>query len=362
MSTVINASGAGLAGTPINIGATLDIVMDRSLGDLDDSEFEVRAFELNIGAPVDPYFDFVSTIGWHEGEFELEEAWVSTVIGNMKYQFGRELVPFGYLNRVHEHDFPQVDQPFVIEGLTTDHGLIGDGGHVEYLAPFINPTLTVNLGIYENILHSIGRRIDGYPVVGRIQSFYQSPMGRHSVLAGLSRTSSIGDRDRMASRLSDDGAGNMITTDRRAVGKIENLTGFDVKYHWSPGGQTYRGLHVGGEYLHARYQPYLNHQLYLTDPDFQPGEDKGFYAYAQWNPDRFWGYGYRYDRSDVLFHRANNDASITAHSIYGEWRPTEFSRIRLQYQQVNDSRLDDLDHRVMLQGVFFIGWHPPHRF
>ena len=349
--------GAGLVGSPINLGAALDVVLEVPLRDPDESEFETRAFEINIGAPVDPYFDFLTTFSWHEGEFDLEEAWVSVVLpGSLKLQFGRELLPFGYLNRRHEHDFPQVDPPHVIEELTTDHGFIGDGGHLEYIAPFMNPTLTLILGIYDNIQHSVGRRIDGFPVVGRVQSYVQSSDGRHSVLGGASYLTSVGDKDPFEGRLDSEG----LTDDRRVRGKIDYVFGLDLKYRFLTGGTTYQGLTLGAEYLHISYDAYENHADYV--PGLDAGSDAGFYVYADWDFSRFHGVGYRYDHTDVLFSSLLDDAKIEAHSVYYQWRGTEFSRIRVQYQYLEDDREDESEHLVMLQGTYFIGWHPPHRF
>lgn len=351
------SSGKGLAGTPLNIGAGVDIVLEVPLREPDDSEFEVRAFELNIGAPVDPYFDMLVTVSWHEGEIDVEEAWVSTVLpGNMKLQFGREFIPFGYLNRVHEHDFPQVDQPYVIEGLTTDHGFIGDGGHLEYVAPFFNPTLTLIAGIYNHIEHSVGRRIDGFPVLGRAQTFLQSPNGRHSLLAGASYLSSVGNKDPMEDRLNDEG----FTRDNRARGKMDYTMGLDLRYKFLTGTKTYRGLTLGAEFLKVSYDAYENHADYVAGLD--AGSDEGFYIYADWDFDRFHGIGYRYDLTDVLFSSLEDNARIEAHSIYYQWRATEFSRFRIQYQYAQDDREDDSEHLVLFQGTYFIGWHPPHRF
>lgn len=356
-------SGAGQGGpgqTPLNIGASLDLVGGVFSEDNDEGqkgEFELRAFELNIGAPVDPYWDMFVAFGYHEGEFDLEEAWVSTVLPfNFKLTVGRELLPFGYLNRKHEHDFPQIDQPYVIEGLTTDHGMIGDGGHIEYLTPLINPTLTLSVGAYQDIGHSVGRRIDGTPVVSRAHSYFQSPGGNHELLIGGSFLTGFGGRDRMEDRLDDAGE----TDDDRALGKTKFLAGFDFKYRYTPGGQTYRGLTIAGEYLYADYDPYENHTDF--DPNDNLGSDHGLYAYVQWDFNRFRGAGYRFDYTDVLFSYQIDSKKLTAHSVYGIWRATEFSMLKVQYQYVDDPREDKAEHRGLIQGVFFLGWHPPHRF
>ncbi len=356
------SQSGGLAGTPLNIGACLDFVTVVPSQDLDNTEFEVRAIELNIGAPVDPFFDALTTISWHEGKFDLEEAWISTVLPlNTKLQFGREFIPFGYLNRIHEHDFPQVDQPYVIEGLTTDHGFQGDGAHLEIMAPLINPTLSLTIGAYQNIRHSVGRRMKGTPLTARVSSYIISMDGRHEVLLGGSYLTTRGERSRVRS-----GELHRI----RTLGIIDQIFGADIKYRFSPGGQTYRGLTIGGEYLRKEYDRLDEHLIYDEDtttdaggarPDFDPGTDQGIYVYTHWNFNRFWGVGYRYDLTDVLFGSLHDNEKLTAHSVYGEWRPTEFSRIRAQYQYVTEPG-DDPEHVMLLQGTFFLGWHPPHRF
>ncbi len=356
------ASGGGLFGTPIELGAGLDLVLEAPIDELADTTFEVREFELNIGAPVDPYFYMLATLAYDDGEIGLEEGWVSAILPwNFKLQVGREMTPFGYLNRLHPHDFPQIDPPFVFDNLLTDHGMIGDGGHLEWMAPLINPTLTLNAGIYSRMEHSIGRRMDGVPYQLRAQTYAESGCGGHAVLAGVSYLAVVGDRDFAAGR----------ETDPRARGKVRNIYAADLKYRWGViGRRTGRGLTIGGEFFHVDYERNPDHELYNPDlggdPDAtHPGSDQGFYAYAHWDFDRFWGLGYRFDHSDILFSRLTGDTREIGHSIYGQWWGTEFSRVRLQYQ-LRDTRAagaeSDLEHIVLLQGTYFIGWHPPHRF
>ncbi|MCC5848169.1 MAG: hypothetical protein JJU29_08750 [Verrucomicrobia bacterium] len=351
------ASAQGPGGMPLNFGAAADMVFSAPTRDLEESEFDVRAFEINIGAPVDPYFDFLATLAWEDDEAELEEAWVSTVLPwNLKLKFGREFLPFGNLNPIHEHDYPQVNAPSVHEAFTSDGAMIGDGAHLEYLAPYLNPTLTLIVGVYDEVHGSVGRRIDGFPLLARAQSFYQSPLGEHALMAGASFLTSAGSRDPMEDRLDADG----FTSDDRARGKLDYLFGLDLKYKYSPGITTYQGLVLGAEYLYASYDAYKNHADFT--PGLQVDADSGFYVYAEWNFDRFRGVGYRYDRTDVLFSSLEGGAGMEGHTLYKQWRPTEFSRLRLQYQFADNDLEDETEHTVMLQATFFIGWHPPHRF
>lgn len=348
---------AAFSDFPLNFGATIDMVMTMPVEERNDTDFEIRSFEINIGGPVDPYFDALVTVAWEDGDAELEEAWVSAILPyGFRAVVGRSFIPFGSLNQIHVHDYPQVDVPFVLDGLTTDHGMIGDGGHLEYLLPFESPTLNLFAGVYDRIQHSIGRRIEGFPVIVRAESFAQWDDGAHAVLGGISYLNSFGDKDLMEGR---------NPADPRARGKIDQAFGVDLKYRWNEGSVTGRGVTLGGEYLFFDYERYDAHAI--NDPSSEvfvpgadPGSDNGFYLYGQWDFDRFWGVGYRYDRSDILFSSLESDSKITGHSIYGQWHPTEFSRLRLQYQYRERGNEDE--HIVFLQGTFTLGWHPPHRF
>lgn len=351
-------------GSPLDIGLVIDYVAD--FRERDDNEFNFREIELNLGASVDPYFDAVATIAFEpDGDVEIEEAWASTVLpGNLMAQFGREFIPFGYLNRIHVHDYPQVDIPFALEELTTDHGYIGNGGHLEWLSPLENPTLQLSLGIYDTIEHSVGRRIKGYPVVGRIQSYWESETGDHAVLAGTSALSHLDNRD------------NRNTPDHRTFAQTRYVLGADVRYRWQPTRER-RGLIVGSEVMRQVAQVNLDGREAAVDPDdddaiaLRPYQedaaedgsrvrDWGVYAYAHYDFNPFYGAGYRFDYTDLLL--SDGGSQLVGHSVYGEWRPSEFSRLRLQYQLRDDDRLDDREHRLLLQATLFLGWHPPHTF
>ncbi len=192
----------------------------------------------------------------------------------------------------------------------------------------------------------------------RSQSFFQDDSGSHAVLMGASYLGVAGDRDYAEGRENDD----------RARGKIQHIASVDFKYKWNTGTRTYRGLTLAGEYFFIDYDRNDDHVIYDPqeggDPDLHPGSDQGFYAYIHWDFDRFFGGGYRFDWADVLF-SALEDERHMGHSVYVEWRGTEFSRIRLQYRMTDalagESGMDP-EHALLLQGTFFVGWHPPHRF
>ncbi len=359
--------GQRAMGSPVNLGIVPDFVWDFR-DDLGRSDFGLREVELNFGGAIDPYFEAVLTVSYADDDgFDMEEAYISStyfpgeLLGmNLMAQAGREFIPFGYLNRIHLHDFPQVDPPFVIEELTTDHGFIGNGAHLEWLAPLFNPTFSVSAGFYDSIEHSVGRRIEGRPAVLRLQSYWESQDGNHGFLAGVSGLSGIGRTD-----------GRRPETDYRTVGQTRHVIGADLRYRWSPTGEK-RGLISGTEFL--RQAAKIHRRADADDlrdyqEDFSDGDrirDLGFYAYSQYDFNPFYSAGYRFDYTDLLL--SDGDADLYGHSLYGEYRPSEFSRLRLQYQFrdgdnfIRSDRMASNEHRVLLQATFFLGWHPPHVF
>ncbi len=328
------------------------------LSDEEANEFDAHELEISLGANIDPYFSAVATFEIEDHGAELEEGFLTTQLPyKTQLQFGRQLLPFGYLNDIHSHDYPQVDGPLVLEQLTDGGDLTGEGAHIEWMAPLMNPTLTLTAGAYEKLDNDFSAEIhvnhsnhdddkidlEGRPGLLRAESFWQSQDRNHNILAGVSYISGIGERDQGFDTAS-----------------IQYIGGADLRYRYTPAGDM-RGLTLSGEYL-LRESEFSKE---YSGGDYEAGDkmtDAGFYTYAQWDFDNYWGVGYRYDNTDVA--QSDGDKDLTGNTLYGEWRPTEFSRLRLQYQDIDilDHGEVENDDRIMMQGTFFLGWHPPHEF
>ena len=97
----------------------------------------------------------------------------------------------------------------------------------------------------------------------------------------------------------------------------------------------------------------------------------GWYAQATWKFARSWGTGIRYDMLDsdnkgsepgVLDEAGlvSNGHTPKRASVMVEWVPSEYSRIRLQYNR--DDSYQVSDDQVYLQYTFSIGSHGAHAF
>lgn len=338
----------------LNIGAVLDGVqtVHTDPADNESNNFELRSFEMNVGGAVDPHFDGFATFAFHDGVIELEEGYVITTLpqkfSGAKLVFGKEKLELGYLNRFHGHDFPQLDAPVAFEKLLGAEGVRLEGAHLSWLRP-ASETLALGLqtGFYNGFPedeeddghdHSgLGDQFaDGqrpYHVRGTL--FYESPNMTHGFLLGTSYLDVLDNEVR-----------NEVGSDSSA-----GFTVVDAKYRYRPAGESSQ-LILAGEWYRNEGIPESAPAGSSRTEDFT-----GFYGYTQYDLDRYWGFGYRYGQSEHL----NNDNEVQNNTVYGVYRPSEFSRLRLQAKQNTHPKQPD-ETILGFQGTVFLGWHPAHRF
>jgi hypothetical protein len=351
------------------IGVIFDATYSGGPNVADDAQ--VREVELNIGAPVDPNFDLFFQAAFTPGEIEFEQGYVTARLpANLQARFGLERLPFGGLNATDQDGFPQTDRPHVLQNFFGAEGLSGIGGHIEWLAPWsANPSLSAIIGLYnraqgddddddgflDGTVFNVMTQERGPLVLGRVSTFWESQDAVHALRFGGSVLSDENDR-----------SGATRTT----------VSGIDAKYRWTPGASG-RGVTIAGEYLRHDRQEGPTAAFLANSGKYD--DAAGFYAYGQYDFNRRWSLGYRYDRANSGFPRlpanledANRKNEITANSIYAEWRPSEFSRLRAQYRRDNPNNGNDLngngllndepDDTFMFQFTHLIGWHPAHKF
>lgn len=121
-----------------------------------------------------------------------------------------------------------------------------------------------------------------------------------------------------------------------------------------------------------RGYPFVSWQTEVMKRDYQAGADKdnlddwGLYSQILWGFKKNWIAGIRYGFAD-------GDGASTSYlrdkrsriSPKLTWRPTEFSKIRLQYnydkaEHINNNNEDE--HSIWLQYEFMLGAHPKHKF
>lgn len=121
--------------------------------------FNLRETELAFSASVDPYFDAFAMLAVSEEGIEAEEVYFQTrsLPGGLQVRGGKFLSGIGYANRQHPHQWSFVDQNLTYELLFGGHGLNEKGLQVTWL-----PKLPVYLQLGAEMLQGENEKFANY--------------------------------------------------------------------------------------------------------------------------------------------------------------------------------------------------------
>jgi len=333
--------------------------------------FSLGHSEIVFSSNIDDKFygQFTLAIAEHDNELEveLEEAFFETLSlgGGFTIRGGRFYSALGYLNQQHEHAWDFKDAPLVYRALFGNQYL-DDGLRVSVIMP---TDLFLELGAEA----FSGRR---YPAGGEHQGVgswtaYASIGGdlgvSHSWQAGTSYWSADS-IEREYGAHGHDGAVEIpvFKGDSRIIG-------LNAVYKWAPDG-NYREQNVKLQFEIFQRDDDGSLVLLNSSPlesSSLASRQDGWYAQAIWKFARQWRSGIRYDRLDSDNSGSNigvlDEAGLLGNghtpqraSVMAEWIPSEYSRIRLQYNR--DDSYQVSDDQVYLQYTFSIGSHGAHAF
>jgi hypothetical protein len=328
--------------------------------------FSLREVELSFSGAVDPYFDVWATFGIDDDGIEAEEVYVQTrrFLPGTQVRFGRFLSGIGYLNRQHRHQWDFVDQALPYEALFGQN-LAEVGLQVTWL-----PALPIytqlgfealqgsNALIANQLVEEYPEQLDETPGPRLFTSFLKvSPdLGFSNTLqAGLSfgrsRSHQEADTDGLQAEVFD-GSAWFIATDW--------IWRYDSARQYGE-----RDLAVQGEYI------YRSKTLDLVSPadvGESASRQDGLYAQIVYGVGPRWTAGVRFDaigiRNEVETVAGTTElGTTTRYSANVTFNPTEFSRLRVQY---NYGRVPDAAgariHQVYVQLQMSLGVHGAHAF
>lgn len=334
--------------------------------------FAIGHTEITASTNIDDKFygQITLAIAEHEGETEteLEEAYFETFgLGSgLTVRGGRFFSSVGYVNQQHNHAWDFADAPLVYRGLWGDK-YIDDGVRLNWIAP---TNLYLELGAE---LLSGGR----FPAGGEASSgsgaqVYFMNLGgdinaSHSWQAGISHyTADV--KNRQAGGHDHGGAAETPSF----TGDSE-VNGLNFIYKWAPNGNfKNRHFKLQGEYfaLNEKGDVELEGSMPLETTTYN-GDQKGYYLQAVYQFMPQWRTAIRYDGlksnntgfdADVLEEAGLTNEGIdpTRWSTMLEWVPSEYSRIRLQYNR--DKSYEQTDDQVFLQYTMSLGAHGAHKY
>lgn len=338
---------------------------------LADEGFSLGHSEITLSNNIDDkfYAKFTLAIAEHEGatEVELEEAFFETLAlsDGFTLRGGRFYSALGYLNQQHQHAWDFHDAPLIYSGLFGNQ-YFDDGLRLSYVAP---TDLYVELGaeVFAGGKYPAGGAHSGIGSWVTFVSLGGDINTSHSWQAGISYWS--------ADNVEREYGGHA----HEGVGEVpqfagdSDIVGVNAIYKWAPNGNyNDENLKLQFEYFDREEKGELT--LLNSNPlevSTLNSDQNGWYAQAIWQFVRDWRVGVRYDRADN--DNSGSDSAVLAEaglvssghtperaSIMAEWLPSEYSRIRLQYNR-DDSYLV-ADDQLFLQYTFSMGAHGAHQY
>lgn len=316
--------------------------------------FNFDSAELGFYAPVDPYFNLYATIPVSEDGVEVEEAYFLTT--SLPYGFqlkgGKFKSGFGRINGQHAHVWDFQDLPLPYKAFIEGEGIIEKGLQLTYLPPLPFYTL---LGL--EALQGQNAMLFGP----------DARSGPHAFTAFAKASFDIGDNSTILvgqSVISGSTRTNTIADNAEFRG-TSTLYDTELTYKWKP--STTQSFTLQSEYLYRDQKGDLADLSAATADTLKRSQD-GLYVQGIYQLNR-WRVGARYDlldlfKKDYILAGTQTDFGSRPWRASGmlEFNPTEFSRLRLQYNHDMSARDGRANNELVLQLLFAIGAHGAHPF
>ncbi len=334
--------------------------------------FTAQNLEAVFEGAVDPYFKGLSVLVFQidkhgESFLEVEESYLTTMSlpCNLQVKAGTFFTEFGRLNPTHPHTWDFADQPLVNGRFLGPDGLRNPGARISWLAPLDNYT-----ELFFTVQDSQGGT--AYSFRNTLQDSHGNPIGLFGRTAVDAGVRSMGDmlyvpRATTSFDLTDEQTlllGASAAFGPNSTGSNENtlIYGLDMFWKW-------KSKHADAGF------PFVTWQTEVMERRFEAGADMpanlpaevmnnwGAYSQVGWGFKKRWVAGLRGDYAD------REKYAVDASGLE-RWRlspnltfyPSEFSKIRLQYNYDDILGNNTTEHSVFLQFEFLMGSHGAHKF
>ena len=372
--TVARAGGAYMNvsfDTLMDFGWSTDprVSQDLQLGDHDPQQrgFSLRKAEMAFDGAVDPYLkgfaNVVLKLDDHNNtDIELEEAYLLTTAlpGNLQLKAGQFFAEFGRQNAQHPHVWGFVDEPLIMNRVFGGDGLRNVGTRVSWLAP--TPFYTeFSVGVFNG--------------EGGTSFSFRNPdnaYGRTPVDRGLRGPQDLLYVPRISSSFDLSDAQTLVLGASAAFGPNDSgshtrteIYGVDAYWKWkSP--TAIGGFPFVSWQTEAMFRSYDAGADALVGLPSETLEDYGFYSQILYGFHLGWVAGLRGELvtgnngvNDVNDPLARGDRTRISPNL--TWYPSEFSKLRLQYNYDHGQAFGD-EHSVWMQVEVLLGAHAAHKF
>lgn len=358
--------------------------------------FSIQNVEAVFEGMVDPYFRGQANIVYQlnaagESVFELEEAYLESLSlpGNLQLKVGQFFTEFGRLNPSHPHTWSFVDQPLVNGRMFGADGLRNPGARLSWLLPtpfYSELSFTMQNGQGETA-QSFRSDHGNAVFLGRTHTARNASALRDFIFTPRWQTSwELTDAQTLLV-----GASAAFGANGSDANTETQIYGTDLLWKWKPANHT-KGFpfvtwqteamlrkYQAGAFNNATDDANANLTIDGTERNvfgdasirFVPREtltDYGFYSQVSYGFRPGWVAGARWDFVTSDRAQYENLFGIDAArdtrwrlSPNLTWFPSEFSKIRLQYNYDQRQHIG-VDHSLWLQFEFLLGSHSAHKF
>jgi hypothetical protein len=346
------------------------------VGDHDPQQrgFNARNIELAFDGAVDPYFEGFANIVFkldndNETSVEVEEAFMQTTSlpFNLQLKGGQFFAAFGRLNPTHPHTWDFADTPLVNGLFLGPDGLRGVGAQASWTLPV--PWYSQLIFASQNGRGSTGfsfrnpgdngmffDRITTDREARGLQDFVWIPRFENSF--NLSETQTV-----LA------GVSGAFGSNETGANSRTQIYGADLLYKWksarAEGGFPFVKWQT--EFMYRRFE--AGYGANDSFPVAETFHDWGLYSQVLWGFKKGWVVGIRGDYVHIQNSDYTDDLDRQSRSRISAnltWYPTEFSKLRLQFNHdfleenffLSDREVDSL----FLQFEFILGSHGAHKF
>jgi len=344
--------------------------------------FNFNYSEMYVASTVDPYLDLVGLFHLHRDGFEIEEGYLQTrdLPYNLKLKGGKFYSEFGRLNKQHHHVWNFADAPLIYRAVFGEHNLNETGIQLSWLAPTSFYLLTgfeVFQGDNENNFNRNGFIVNtkkdrsGNNIKindtkkPNLFTFFIKPsfdIGNTSILTGVSYAQG-------KTRIN-----HLEDKKPHALSGDTKIYGFELTTRHTL--DSYRYLLLQSEYIYRKFDG--TKFVYDNDGNLKTQrlekKQAGFYVEGIYKFAQRWRAGLRYDlinKNDVFVNGINKNLpdNMYKYSAMIDFLPSEFSRIRLQYNYDRSLFIRNAgnwerkpNHEIILQFNLAIGAHGAHGF
>ncbi len=350
--------------------------------------FTLQQAELALAGAVDPYFrvdSHITSVIDPEGEtiVELEEAYAtsSSLPYGLQLKTGHYLTEFGRINPVHLHDWDWGDQPVVVSRFFGGDGLRAPGARMSW----VMPTDTYTEAIF-GAQNASGETVKSFlaneevygeePIGGRL--FQERTVRSLEDVLYTARLSQS--RTPTEETVLNYGVSALLGPNATGEDSDTLIYGADFVFLWRPASNDkgWPFFKVQGEWMARVFDAEAQvDDSVLGSPVDIPADtlkDNGGFLQALWGFQRGWSTGLRGE-----YATGSGDSYILATQTFSRdedydradrvrvspilvYQPSEFTRIRLQYNYDESDHLNTGgEHSVWLTFQTLIGVHQPHR-